>query len=53
MSSKKAFKQDRRFLLVLANWGKSSVGWYFGFKLHLIINELGELLTFRITKRQC
>nr|WP_308189149.1 transposase [Nostoc mirabile] len=23
----------------LANWGKSSLGWYFGFKLHLIINE--------------
>jgi hypothetical protein len=23
----------------LAGWGKSSVGWYFGFKLHLIINN--------------
>ncbi len=28
----------------LANWGKSSLGWYFGFKLHLIINEFGEIL---------
>jgi hypothetical protein len=28
----------------LAGWGKSSVGWYFGFKLHLIINDGGELL---------
>lgn len=28
----------------LAGWGKSSVGWYFGFKLHLIINHQGELL---------
>lgn len=27
----------------LANWVKSSLGCYFGFKLHLIINELGEI----------
>jgi Transposase DDE domain len=33
----------------LANWGKSSLGWYFGFKLHLIINEFGEILSFTIT----
>lgn len=33
----------------LANWGKSSVGWYFGFKLHLIINEFGEIISFMIT----
>ncbi|AUB34988.1 Transposase, IS5 family [Nostoc flagelliforme CCNUN1] len=33
----------------LANWGKSSLGWYFGFKLHLIINEFGEILSFMIT----
>lgn len=33
----------------LAAWGKSSMGWYFGFKLHLIINECGELLNFQIT----
>lgn len=33
----------------LANWGKSSLGWYFGFKLHLIINEFGELISFMIT----
>jgi hypothetical protein len=29
-----------------AHWGKNSVDWYFGFKLHLIINEQGELITF-------
>ncbi len=34
----------------LAHWGKSSIDWYFGFKLHLIINELGEILAFQITK---
>jgi hypothetical protein len=32
-----------------ANWGKSSIGWFFGFKLHLIINERGELLSFQVT----
>ena len=30
-------------------WGKSSTGWKFGFKLHLIINEHGELLAFKLT----
>lgn len=33
----------------LVNWGKNSVGWHFGFKLHLIINERGELLAFKLT----
>jgi hypothetical protein len=33
----------------LAGWGKSSVGWYFGFKLHLIINDCGELLAVSLT----
>ena len=33
----------------LAAWGKSSMGWFFGFKLHLIINELGEILAFQVT----
>ncbi|WP_071880716.1 IS982 family transposase [[Leptolyngbya] sp. PCC 7376] len=29
--------------------GKTSVGWFFGFKLHLIINDRGELLNVKIT----
>lgn len=33
----------------LVAWGKNSVGWHFGFKLHLIINERGELLAFKLT----
>ena len=33
----------------LSQWGKSSVDWYFGFKLHLIINEIGEILAFQLT----
>lgn len=33
----------------LSGWGKSYVAWYFGFKLHLIINDQGELLAFQVT----
>lgn len=31
------------------HWGKNSLGWYYGFKLHLIVNERGELLAFKLT----
>lgn len=33
----------------LAKIGKTTLGWFFGFKVHLIINECGELLSIRIT----
>lgn len=33
----------------LAARGKSSMGWFYGFKLHLIVNEHGELVSFFIT----
>ena len=33
----------------IAQRGKCSMGWFFGFKLHLICNERGELLNFMIT----
>ena len=33
----------------IAERGKCSMGWFFGFKLHLICNEKGELLNFMIT----
>ena len=29
--------------------GKTSVGWFFGFKLHLVVNEQGDLLSFCLT----
>lgn len=32
-----------------ASWGKTSVGWFFGLKIHLLINNLGELVNVRIT----
>lgn len=34
----------------LAARGKSSMGWFYGFKLHLVCNEKGELLSFYLTK---
>jgi hypothetical protein len=33
-----------------ARTGKTSTGWFFGFKLHAIINEKGQLVVFRITR---
>ena len=33
----------------LASRGKCSMGWFFGFKLHLIINDKGEILNFVFT----
>ncbi len=33
----------------LAIRGKCSMGWFFGFKLHLIINDKGEILNFMFT----
>ncbi len=34
----------------IAEVGKSTMGWFFGFKLHLIINDKGEVLSFYLTK---
>ena len=33
----------------VAQRGKTSVGWFFGFKLHLVINDRGELLACCLT----
>jgi transposase len=33
----------------LAGRGKTSTGWFFGFKLHLVINDKGELLNVLLT----
>lgn len=32
-----------------AKKGKSTIGWFFGFKLHLIINDKGEIMSFKLT----
>ena len=34
----------------IAELGKSTMGYFFGFKLHLVVNDKGELLNFVITK---
>jgi hypothetical protein len=34
----------------VAERGQCSIGWFYGFKLHLIINDRGELLSFYLTK---
>lgn len=33
-----------------AERGQCSIGWFYGFKLHLIINDQGEILSFYLTK---
>lgn len=34
----------------IATHGKGTMGWSFGFKLHLIINHLGEIVSLKLTK---
>ena len=34
----------------IAERGKCTMGWFYGFKLHLIINDKGEILNFMITQ---
>ena len=34
----------------ISEYGKTSVGWFFGLKLHLVINSEGQLIAFKITK---
>ncbi len=33
----------------LAARGKNSMGWFYGFKLHIVVNDMGELLAVRLT----
>jgi hypothetical protein len=41
--------RQHRVFRGLAERGKTSVDWFFGFKLHLVFNDQGELLTFTLT----
>ena len=38
-----------RVFAEVARRGKSSMGWFYGFKLHLIVNDQGELLAVQLT----
>ena len=40
---------SHRVFAGIARRGKTPVGWFFGFKLHLAVNDRGELLACRIT----
>ncbi len=41
--------RQHRVFRGLAERGKTSVDWFFGFKLHVVFNDCGELLTLRLT----
>ena len=34
----------------LATRGRTTMGWFFGFKLHIIVNDAGELISWRLTQ---
>lgn len=34
----------------LAKTGKTTAGWFFGFKLHLIVNDKGEIISFQLSQ---
>lgn len=40
---------QHRVFAGLAERGKNSVGWFFGFKLHLVVNHHGDLLAWQLT----
>jgi hypothetical protein len=42
-------EKQHRVFKGLAKKSKSTVGWFFGFKLHLIINDKGEFMAFKVT----
>ena len=41
--------QQHRVFAGLAGRGKDSVDWFYGFKLHVLVNDCGELLACRLT----
>ena len=41
--------QQHRVFKDIAQRGKSSTGWFYGFKLHISINDKGEILNFCLT----
>lgn len=42
-------EKQHRVFKGLAKKSKSTIGWFFGFKLHLVINDKGEIMAFKIT----
>ena len=44
----KRIERNKVFAGVAAR-GKTTMGWFYGFKLHLVVNEYGEILSFQLT----
>ena len=42
-------RHQHRLFAGQAQWGKSSTGWFFGFKLHVVVNDQGQLLNVALT----
>jgi hypothetical protein len=42
-------QSSHKTLRGLAMKGKTSIGWFYGFKVHLIINQFGEIIVCRVT----
>jgi hypothetical protein len=41
--------QRNKVFAGIAARGKSTMGWFYGFKLHLVVNDHGEILSFQLT----
>ena len=42
-------RHQHRLFAGLAQWGKNSTGWFFGFKLQVVFNDRGQLLHLALT----
>ena len=45
-----AYATSKESILTRPLKGKTTIGWFFGFKLHIVINDKGEILDFVITQ---
>ena len=43
-------KKRNKVFRKIAEKGKTSMGWFFGFKPHMIINDVGQIMAIKITK---
>lgn len=42
-------ERQHRVFKGIARKGKSSMGWFYGLKMHLVINNLGEIMSFQLS----
>jgi hypothetical protein len=47
--AKQRIHQNKVFIGA-ATRGYSTMGWFYGFKLHLVINDMGEIIAFQLTQ---